>query len=225
MTTIGERIKKRRQELGYSVEDIAKKLGKNRATVYRYESGDIENMPTYVLEPLAIALDTTPAELLGWERKQVYDAYADAFNDLVGGNKDISHASMQKYPVLGRVACGKPIIENEEYDVLSDGRGIKADAVVIARGDSMTGARIYDGDIVFVRLQNMVENGDIAVVEVINDDTEDAEVTLKRFFRYSDDIVVLRAENPLYQDMVFHGDDINRLRVIGKAVAFQGTLE
>ena len=65
--TIGERIKQRRKELGFSVGEIAEKLGKNRATVYRYESGDIEDLPTQVLENLAKALETTPAELMGWK--------------------------------------------------------------------------------------------------------------------------------------------------------------
>lgn len=64
---IGERIKRRRQELGYSVDDIAKYIGKNRATIYRYESNEIEDLPTSVLEPLAKALHTTPAYLMGWD--------------------------------------------------------------------------------------------------------------------------------------------------------------
>lgn len=62
---IGERIKQRRLELGYTAEAIAKLLNKNRATIYRYENGDIENMPIDVLEPLAKALNTTPAYLMG----------------------------------------------------------------------------------------------------------------------------------------------------------------
>ena len=64
---IGERIKQRRLELGYTAEAIAKLLNKNRATIYRYENGDIENMPIDVLEPLAKALNTTPAYLMGWQ--------------------------------------------------------------------------------------------------------------------------------------------------------------
>lgn len=66
---IGDRIKKRRLELGYSVDDIAKCIGKNRATIYRYESSEIEDLPTSILEPLAKALHTTPAYLMGWESK------------------------------------------------------------------------------------------------------------------------------------------------------------
>lgn len=63
---IGERIKQRRLELGYTADALAKLLNKNRATIYRYENGDIENMPIDVLEPLAKALNTTPAYLMGW---------------------------------------------------------------------------------------------------------------------------------------------------------------
>ena len=85
---IGERIKKRRLELGYTADALAKLLNKNRATIYRYENGDIENMPIDVLEPLAKALNTTPAYLMGWQEphqgststlsKQTEDYYLDA---------------------------------------------------------------------------------------------------------------------------------------------------
>lgn len=85
---IGERIKQRRLELGYTADTLAKLLNKNRATIYRYENGDIENMPIDVLEPLAKALNTTPAYLMGWQEphqvststisKQTEDYYLDA---------------------------------------------------------------------------------------------------------------------------------------------------
>lgn len=85
---IGERIKQRRLELGYTADTLAKMLNKNRATIYRYENGDIENMPIDVLEPLAKALNTTPAYLMGWQEphqgststlsNQIEDYYLDA---------------------------------------------------------------------------------------------------------------------------------------------------
>ena len=85
---IGERIKQRRLELGYTADALAKLLNKNRATIYRYENGDIENMPIDVLEPLAEALNTTPAYLMGWQESdkastpshatQTDDYYLDA---------------------------------------------------------------------------------------------------------------------------------------------------
>ena len=68
--TIGERIKERRKKLGLSVEELADKLGKNRATIYRYESSEIEKLPTTVLKPLAKALNTTPAFLMGWDESE-----------------------------------------------------------------------------------------------------------------------------------------------------------
>ena len=67
----GDRIKQRRLELGLTADDLAEKIGKSRATIYRYENGDIENMPTPVLEPLAKALDTTPADLMGWQSSSI----------------------------------------------------------------------------------------------------------------------------------------------------------
>ena len=73
----GDRIKQRRIELGLTADELAKKIGKSRATIYRYENGDIENMPTPVLEPLARALETTPADLMGWTAEDVADAMAD----------------------------------------------------------------------------------------------------------------------------------------------------
>lgn len=66
--SVGSRIREFRKRLGLSVDDVAEKLGKNRATIYRYESDDIENLPAPVLEPLAKVLQTTPAELMGWEQ-------------------------------------------------------------------------------------------------------------------------------------------------------------
>lgn len=69
--TVGERIKILRKNKGVSIDDLAAKLGKNRTTVYRYESGDIENLPLEILTPLAEALDTTPAYLMGWGSKDM----------------------------------------------------------------------------------------------------------------------------------------------------------
>lgn len=71
--TIGQKIKELRTELNMSVDELADKLGKNRATIYRYEKGDIGNLPLDVLEPLAKALKTTPAYLMGWEDKEDED--------------------------------------------------------------------------------------------------------------------------------------------------------
>lgn len=221
--TIGERIKERRKTLGLSVEELADKLGKNRATVYRYENGSIEDMPTMVLESIANVLNTTPAYLMGYSDSDRFWAWAQDFNTRNFPDA-IAPAETTTYPLLGDVACGQPVIANNEHEVFSTGKRIDADAVIRAKGDSMTGARILDGDIVFVRYQTSVEDGEIAAVLVKSDETYDWEIVLKRFKRYADDLIVLHSENPAYPDMVFKGNAINRLRVIGKAVAFQSDL-
>lgn len=67
--TTGERIKKRRKEIGFSAEKLAEKLGISPATIYRYEKGDIVKIPGSILEPLAEILQTTPSVLMGWEEQ------------------------------------------------------------------------------------------------------------------------------------------------------------
>ena len=205
--TIGERIKKRRIELGLSVDQLADRLGKNRATVYRYESNEIEKFPTTVVEPLAKALNTSPGYLMGWSD-----------NDSMVSFPNVHPIGTKRFPVLSSVACGEPILMQDEKEVYVDvSSDIAADYVLIAKGDSMTGARINDGDIVFIRKQPTVENGEIAAVAIGD------EATLKRFYKYGD-LVVLRAENPAFEEMQFRPEDGKDVRVLGKAVAFQSNL-
>ncbi len=86
----GDRIKQRRLELGLTADELANRIKKSRATIYRYENGDIENMPTTILEPLARALYTTPADLMGWEQTgkvkasasiDLYDVHCNTENE------------------------------------------------------------------------------------------------------------------------------------------------
>lgn len=122
-----------------------------------------------------------------------------------------------KLPFLGKVACGEPIFTDEDREsYIMVGTDIGADFCLQCQGDSMINARIHDGDIVFVKKTDIVENGEIAVVII------DDEATLKRFFYYRDqNLVILKPENPKYQDIILTGDQLNQVRVIGRAVAFQ----
>lgn len=88
---VGKRIKERRKELKLSVDELAQKLNKNRTTVYRYEKGDIENLPLDILGPLAEALNTTPAYLMGWENKSIsaIDTITDYYRLSVGNENNI----------------------------------------------------------------------------------------------------------------------------------------
>ena len=129
----------------------------------------------------------------------------------------------QKIPVLGKIACGNPIYANEEREsYVMAGTEIKADFCLIASGNSMITARIYDGDIVFIRKQNIVENGDIAAVMV----STEGEVTLKRFFYYPQKaLLILKPENPVYEDLIFQGAELDEVHVLGKAIAFQSDVQ
>ena len=208
--TIGERIKKRRTELGLSVDDIAEKLGKGRATVYRYENGDIEKLPTTVLEPLAIVLKTTPAYLMGWEENNESNADPDYCN--IKGIMPLPE--MRKVPLLGAIACGEPIYR-EEDEWISLPNDIKADFCLRCQGDSMIDARINDGDIVFIKACPEVENGQIAAVSIDN------EVTLKRVFYYPEkNKLVLYPENKAYEPFVYMNEELNDIRILGRAVVF-----
>lgn len=207
--TIGERIKKRREQLGISAERLGEMIGKAKTTIYRYEVGEIEDMPSSLLIPLAKALYTTPAYIMGWEDEETVE-----FDNLYP-------IETQSIPCLGEIACGKPTYANENKELyIKVGTKINADFCLIAKGDSMIGARIFDGDLVFIRKQEMVDNGEIAAV-IIND-----EATLKRVYYYPDKgKLILQAENPKYEPLMYVGEELSGIRILGKAIAFQSDVK
>lgn len=142
-----------------------------------------------------------------------------SYNDYL--TLDIHPVAKKKFPVLGQVACGKPILMDNTIETFIDLLDtVSFDFVLIAKGDSMVNAGIHDGDAVFVRSQNIVDNGQIAVVAI------DDEATLKRFYWYKEkDLLVLRAENPEYEDMVFSGESAENIRVLGRAMAYQALIK
>jgi len=202
--TIGDRIRDRRKQLELSVEDLATKLEKNKATIYRYESDEIENLPITILEPLAEVLKTTPAYLMGWDLDTQYH--------------NTFPIETRKIPMLGTIAAGEPIYAEEEFEYYVEvGADIKADFCLKVSGDSMINARILDGDIVFIRKQTSVNDGDIAAVLIDN------EATLKRVY-YNDDSITLVSENPEFKPMIFKAGE-NAVSILGKAVAFQSDVK
>lgn len=216
--SMGDRIRRRRQELGMSVEAVARALGKNRATVYRYERGDIEQLPMGVLEPLSQVLCTTPAYLAGWSEE-------------TEAGEGLLRVRRRRVPLVGAIACGEPICAPEsdalEVDVLDVREDLSCDCAMVCRGDSMTGARIYDGDIVYLRRQDDVEDGQIAAVSI------DGELTLKRVFKVRDldeegRVIYrteLRAENPRYAPIRLGGPgETRRADILGLAVAFRSRI-
>lgn len=142
------------------------------------------------------------------------------FNELED-NLGLLPITTQNIPLLGDVACGKPIYTNETREsYVKAGTKIKADFCLKAKGDSMINARIHDGDIVFIRKQGIVNNGDVAVVII------DDSATLKRVFYYPKERkLVLQAENPKYEPLVYVNEELDDIHILGKAVAFQSDVE
>lgn len=205
-----KRIKNRREELGITQDELAGMLGyKSRSTIAKIEAGANDLTQTKI-EEFAKALKTTPAYLFGWEfsvPEPEYYQQAEIFehND--------------KIPLLGRIACGKPKFSEENFEGYVNPIGdIHADFAVTADGDSMVGAYIRPGDIVFIRQQPIVENGEIAAVAI------DDEVTLKRFRRLGD-TVILSPENPNYEDIIVNLREESSVIILGKAVAFQSMVK
>lgn len=158
------------------------------------------------------------------------DALIDAADDI-----DVTLASAQeetslpanirpitkkRFPMLGEIACGKPIYANEDHESYIDASAtIDADFCLTAKGDSMIGARIHDGDVVFIKSMPIVDNGAIAAV-IVGD-----EATLKRWYYYPDQQkLVLNAENSAYAPLVYVGEELNTITCLGKAVCFMSNL-
>lgn len=201
---VGQRIRKRRKELGLTAEQVAEKLGKNRATIYRYESSGIENLPSAVLEPLAKVLQTTPAELMGWSSANVADTTLDYTVP------ELKEKKKEGVPLLGTIAAGLPILAEENIEEYFDiAASINADFALRIKGNSMIDAGINDGDIAFLRKQQTLETGEIGAIVIDN------EATLKRFYKTNSSIV-LQPENKDYQPIIITNGD---LQIAGKLVA------
>lgn len=206
---IGARVKELRKSLGLTQKELAEKCGyKSLTTINKIELG-INSIPLDTVEKLASALQVSPAYLMGWKSNP---------NETL--SNELRPVNLKKFPMLGEIACGKPIFANEEHETYIDASAdIKADFCLTAKGDSMVGARIHNGDVVFIKEQSIVDNGQIAAVIIDND------VTLKRWYFYPDKKkLILQAENPSYEPFVFIGEELNNIRCLGRAVSFMSNL-
>lgn len=201
MSTIYERIRARRIELGLTVEELAKKMGyKDKSSISKIENGKAD-IPQSKVIAFARALNTTTAYLMGIDTAKERSIPA-GFQPL---------PKRDRIPRVGQIACGTPILAEENveaYDeVPSDWH---ADFTLLCQGDSME-PKIKDGDVVAIHSQPMVENGEVAAV------LTDGEATLKRVFLF-DDHIELRAENPTFPTILRIGEDMNTITIEGKAV-------
>ncbi|WP_294854187.1 LexA family transcriptional regulator [uncultured Gemmiger sp.] len=198
MSTIYDRIKARRLELGLTVEELAQQLGyKDKSSISKIENGKAD-IPQAKVELFARALRTTTAYLMG------VDGPA-----LPPGCEPMP--PMRQVPLVGRIACGMPILAEQNIEgMISVPEGWRADFVLTCRGDSMA-PLILDGDLVAVRSQPEVENGEIAVVRI------DDEATLKKV-NFDGTTMVLQPLNPAYPLMTYTGAALADVHIEGKAV-------
>ena len=211
MVDLYKNIRLKREQLGMSQDDLAGLVGyTSRTSIAKIEGGKID-LPQSKVELFAHALHTTPAELLGWE---VHKQELPSIDNLMP-------IQVKRLPILGEIACGEPIYASEDHEnYILAGSDIDADFCLRAKGESMINARIWDGDIVFIRAQPQVENGEIAAV-IIGD-----EATLKRVYYYpQQNRLMLNAENPAFAPLIYIGDELRQIKILGKAVAFQSNVK
>lgn len=204
----GDIIKKLRKDHNLTQEQLGDILGVQKSAIAKYENGRVENLKRSTIQKMATYFNVSPLLFLGYD-------------DIDPKLDNLYEVSTQTLPILGSIACGEPIYcEEDRESYVLKGTEIKADFCLRAKGDSMINARINDGDIVFVRKQDIVNNGEIAVVII------DDSATLKRFYYYKEkNLVILKPENPKYEDIILAGESLENIRVLGKAVAFQSDVE
>lgn len=207
---MGKKIHELRMQKGMTLEELGNIVGVGKSTVRKWENGIIANMKRDKILKVSVALGVSPAYLMGWE---------ESTDEEIISLNNVHPIELKRFPMLGEIACGVPKYTNEDREsYVMAGTNINADFCLRASGDSMVGARILDGDIVFIRKQDMVENGEIAAVVVNND----SKATLKRLYYYPDKgVLILKPENPAYEDLIFSGNELNQVHVLGKAMAFQ----
>lgn len=204
---LSEILKRRRSEMGLTLLEIANKMGVSEATVQRWESGNIKSLRHNRISKLAEILNVEPAILMGWED-----------NSIPLGFQPLP--KFKKVPRLGAISCGEPLLSEENlegYDSIPE--NIDCDFTLKCEGDSMINARINDGDIVYIKQQPIVENGQIAAVLI-----DGEEKLLKRVYM-TNTAITLTPENPKYSPLVFVGEEMNRVSIIGRAVGFYSNIK
>lgn len=199
--------------------ELANRLRVSEGTISNYRKGRCKPRQTRLGE-MANILNVSVSWLLGADvpmepaKQNTTLIDLDTFDNIFPVEK-------HKIPLLGEIACGQPIFADEDREsYIEIGTDIHADFCLKAHGDSMINARILDGDIVFIRKQEMVENGEIAAVII------DDEATLKRVYYEKDKgKLVLQAENSAYAPLIYIGDELNSIHILGKAIAFQSDVK
>lgn len=201
MTQLSTVLKQRRKELGLTLAQIADAMDVSEATVQRWESGNIKSVRYDKINKLADILKIHPSAIMGWDNQQEMPI-PSGFQPM---------PEMERVPRVGRIACGDPITSEEnieDYDEVL--KSWHADFTLVCCGDSML-PKIEDGDIVAIRSQTTVENGEVAAVRIGD------EATLKQVFVHPD-FVELRPLNPNFQSIIKKKEEMEDIHIEGKAV-------
>lgn len=210
------RIAEVRKNMGMSQKELAKKLGVAASTLNGYEKGKHKPTPE-MFGKIAMVTGCSVDFLIGISDR-IDGHYKEEAIKLPNAHNIYFVPTMNKMPMLNHTICHYPILTPQNISAYIDlPTQIRADFALVCKGDGMIGVGIHDGDVVYIRKQEDVENGQIAAV-VIN-----SEATLRRFYRIGD-VITLNAENPSFEPLVFTKKDINDLNIIGRAVGFTRAL-
>lgn len=193
----GFRIKEARQRNGWSQEELANKLGTSKSVISGYETG--KNDPA---QSMVIRLSEVLGVSINWLM------FGEEANQYPKNILPIKKPT-KKIPLLGTIAAGQPILVEENFEEYIDiDEKVNADFCLRVNGDSMINANIKNGDIVFIKKQSDVDDGEIAAVLI------DDSATLKRVYKIGK-IIQLRAENPTFEPITLNGE--TNVLILGKA--------
>ncbi len=212
--TLRERLLKLKTENGFTTDELSERSGVPKGTINKLLNGETRNPTTQTLKRLADALGCPLEDLCGKP-----DAIPGVcrLSDLTAPARDLVDRGVltpvrsRRVPLLGAIAAGRPILCEDSYETADCDLAAHCDFALRVEGDSMIGARILDGDVVFIRAQPDVDDGQIAAVLI------DDHATLKRVYHIPGGLQLL-SENPKYPPMIFtHSENI---RILGRAVSF-----
>lgn len=211
ISEIGKIVRELRGDL--SLREFAEKCAMSHTTIDNIEKGvDFRTGKTVqvkisTLEKIATACNVPVGYIIGESNQTLPD--------------NVHPVKLKKFRMLGEIACGKPIYADEDFETyIESSSNIQADFCLTAKGDSMIGARIHDGDIVFIKEQPIVENGQVAAVII------EGEATLKRWYYYPEKKkLVLNPENPAYEPLVYIGEELDQVHCLGLAVSFNSKIK
>lgn len=206
----GERIKAQRLKRGLTQQELGEKIGVKKAAINKYETGLVVNLKRSTIAALAEILGVTPGYLMGWTDDENGDTGAELMS-MPENVRPVTANFVQKIPMLGEIAAGKPIYAREDYSLWLDSP-VQADFALTVKGDSML-PNYMDGDVVYIRCQPDVLEGQVAAVSV------DDEALLKHVYHRPDGLTLI-SDNPAYPPQIYTSENSDNLRILGLVVGF-----